>query len=170
MTIKELAQELGRSHQAVYKKVSRAGISLETLKSNGSSHLTEEGERIIRGLFDGGQHPPLEDEPSKDSPFNAVASEVESVASEVEQELNALRRELVESRHRVELAEMRAVAAEEERNFLRSQLDSAIKASALASVKRLSGDAIEQEQDPHRLPLIERIGVAIGIIKGNRTR
>lgn len=163
MTIKELAQELGRSHQAVYKKVSKAGISLETLKRNGTSHLTEDGERIIRGLFDGIQPHPLEDEPSKDSPFNAVASEVE-------QELNTLRRELVESRHRVELAETRAVAAEEERDFLRAQLDSAIKASALASVKRLAGDVGTQEQDLHGRPLLERVRAAIAIIKGSRAR
>lgn len=52
-------------------------------------------------------------------------------------ELAAAHAELVEQRHKAELADLRAEAAANERDYLREQLDKAIKANALASMKRL---------------------------------
>lgn len=144
MTIKDLALELGRSQQAIYKRLSRAGIDPKALRHKGGSDLTEEGERIIRELYAAPQEeataaPPP---PAKDD-STGLNAEIERLNSEVER----LKSLLTEEKHRAELAEAREEAAANERDFLRIQLDNAIKASALASVKRL-----QAPEDPSAPP------------------
>lgn len=141
MTIKELAQELGVSHQAVYKKLTKNGIKLDALKNPRTGEITPDGEKTIRGLFAPQQETEAsttkaESQVSTGSPD--VASEVETKLQELNNEVESLRHDLTDARHRAELAEMRATAAEGERDFLRAQLDNAIKANALASMKRLA--------------------------------
>lgn len=143
MTIKELAQELGRSQQAVYKRLTRAGIDLKALREPGNGTLTAEGERIIRELYAASQETASESPPpAEKTDSTRLNSEVERLNAEVERLNNCL----TEERHRAELAEAREEAAANERDFLRIQLDNAIKASALASVKRLQ--APEDPSDP----------------------
>lgn len=71
---------------------------------------------------------------------------LEAMRKEVEQ----LKEQLTEERHRAELAEAREAAAANERDFLRTQLDNAIKASALASVKRIAAAATEDDEQYQR--------------------
>ena len=85
MTIKDLALELGRSQQAIYKRLSRAGIDPKALRHKGGSDLTEEGERIIRELYAAPQEeataaPPP---PAKDD-STGLNAEVERLNSEVD--------------------------------------------------------------------------------------
>lgn len=145
MTIKDLALELGRSQQAIYKRLSRAGIDPKALRHKGGSDLTEEGERIIRELYAAAQEeataaPPS---PAKDD-STGLNAEVDALRSEVER----LKSRLTEEKHRAELAEAREEAAANERDFLRIQLDNAIKASVLASVKRLQAPEDPLEPPP----------------------
>lgn len=77
-------------------------------------------------------------------------------------ELAAAHAELVEQRHKAELAELRAEAAANERDYLREQLDKAIKANALASMKRLE----TAENNSPSKGLVDRLRVAWSTIRG----
>ena len=150
MTIKALAQELGRSQQAVYKRLTRAGIYLKSLREPGNGTLTAEGERIIRELYAATQEePPAAPPPPAKADSTCLNAEVERLNSEVER----LKSRLTEEKHRAELAEAREEAAANERDFLRIQLDNAIKASALASVKRLQAPEDPSEPPPDPQPV-----------------
>lgn len=148
MTIKELAQELGVSHQAVYKKLTKNGIKLDTLKNPRTGEITPDGEKTIRGMYSPQQEAEAstveaKHQVSTGSPeaVTEVEKELQRLQSELQElnnEVESLRHDLTDARHRAELAEMRATAAEGERDFLRAQLDNAIKANALASMKRLA--------------------------------
>ena len=152
MTIKELAKELGRSHQAVYKKLGNAGIDLNALKNPTTGELTTEGEKIVRDLYS-----------PKATATEALLTEVESEVERLQSELNALQLDLIEAKHKAEVAEIRATAAEDERDYLRSQLDYAIKASALASVKRIAAASTEDdEQDQRSSVMVEEADPAEG--------
>lgn len=80
-----------------------------------------------------------------DSGGDSILS-LEAMRKEVEQ----LKEQLTEERHRAELAEAREAAAANERDFLRTQLDNAIKASALASVKRIAAASTEDDEQYQR--------------------
>lgn len=54
MTITELATKCGVSRQAVYKRLKAAGMSIDALKEQGKSDLTEQGAALILSLFEGG--------------------------------------------------------------------------------------------------------------------
>lgn len=155
MTIKELAKELGRSHQAVYKKLGNAGIDLNTLKNPTTGELTTEGKKIVRELYSS-KATAIEDLRTEvESEVEKVESKVESEVERLQSELNALQLDLIEAKHKAEVAEIRATAAEDERDYLRSQLDNAIKASALASVKRIAASTVDDEQDQRGSVMVE---------------
>lgn len=77
-------------------------------------------------------------------------------------ELAAAHAELVEQRHRAELAELKAEAAANERDYLREQLDKAIKANALASMKQLE----TAENNSPSKGLSDRLRAAWSAIRG----
>lgn len=51
MTIRDVVNQTGLSHQAVYKRIKGRGLSVSTLKDTATGQLTEEGERLLRELF-----------------------------------------------------------------------------------------------------------------------
>ena len=51
MTIKEVAQRTGLTHQAIYKRLKAHGVKLETLKDKATGQFTPEGEAVIMELF-----------------------------------------------------------------------------------------------------------------------
>ena len=132
MTVAEIAKQLGKSHQAVYKKISNAGLRISDLRDASTGQLTPEGVEAIRALY------------SPSAGATEVAQSVEKPVAEVETELARLQTEVAELKHRAELAEVKAAAAENERDYLRQQLDASIKAAALASVRRLTAPEDEQ--------------------------
>lgn len=106
MTIKEVAQLTGLSHQAIYKKLKARGHKVETLKNKETGQLTEDGERIIRELF------------------NLSTSAPEPVATEVEK----LTTENEKLRNQVANLEKRVEELTGERDFLRRTLDTTTEA------------------------------------------
>lgn len=163
MTIKELAKELGRSHQAVYKKLGNAGIDLNALKNPTTGELTTEGEKIVRELYSPKATATEALRTEVESEVEKVESKVESEVERLQSELNALQLDLIEAKHKAEVAEIRATAAEDERDYLRSQLDNAIKASALASVKRIAAaSTVDDEQDQRSSVMVEEADPAEG--------
>lgn len=97
MNIKEVAQLTGLSHQAIYKKIKTAGLTLETLKDKETGQFTPDGEAAIMALFD---------------VKKPDATEVEKLKEEVEK-----------LRNQVAAMEKEISALTEERNFLRVSLD-----------------------------------------------
>lgn len=179
MTIMDLAKEIGRSHQAVYKRLKKAGIDREALQEKGTGQLTAEGERIIRELYAVHQEPMATEPPPATPSPTGFNPEVDQLQKQVD----SLQQQLTEEKHRAELAELKAEAVADERDFLRRQLDNAIKANALASVKRLTApdpeepaevpaeedEAVpveDQPQQPERQRIGARIRAAWQIIRG----
>lgn len=113
MTIAEFAKEKGITPQAVYKRVKKLGINLETIRKPDKT-LTAEGLITLQRAF-----------------------ELSTVDTFQVETVDNLKNQLKDMQHKVEMAEARAAAAENERDFLRTQLDNALKANALASMKRL---------------------------------
>ena len=114
MTIKEVAQLTGLSHQAIYKKIKAKGLKLEELKDKATGQFTPEGEAAIRGLFNisGTEETP-------------VATEVEKLTTEVER-----------LRNLVEKQGEQIKALTDERDFLRLTLERSqhLEAAALAKL------------------------------------
>ena len=148
MTIKELAKELGRSHQAIYKRLKTAGITLEELQEPGTGQLTEEGEKRLRSMYAQPVNRGGTVEGEASTPVQPVNSTSTKEVEKLQREVEALRNQVAEMQHRAELAEVKAAAAADERDFLRTQLDNSIKASALASVRRLTAPEEAQEMHP----------------------
>lgn len=140
MTVAEVAKQLGKSHQAIYKRISKAGLQLSDLRDASTGHFTPQGVEALARLY-----PQLAAAAQAEKP---VAQPVETDSTAVENlrnQVESLKQAAADATHAAELARIRAEAAENERDYLRQQLDAAIKASALASVKRLTAP---EEQEP----------------------
>lgn len=111
MTIKEVAQLTGLSHQAIYKKIKAKGMKLEELKDKATGQFTPEGEAAIRGLF------------------NITDTEETPVATELTTEVERLR-------NLVEKQGEQIKALTDERDFLRLTLERSqhLEAAALAKL------------------------------------
>ena len=136
MTVAEVARALGISHQAIYKRIAKAGLKLASLRDASTGHLTPQGVEALTRLY-----PQLDAAGTVEKPVAPDAQAVEDLRNQVA----SLKQAAADATHAAELARIRAEAAENERDYLRQQLDAAIKASALASVKRLTAPA---EQEP----------------------
>jgi len=112
MTINEVAQRYGISHQAVYKRIKSAGHKLNELKDKTTGQLTPDGEAIVLALFsDENQAPPPD------------ATQVEKLKTEVAE----LRPEVEKLRNQVATLEERLKTVTEERDFLRTTLETTNK-------------------------------------------
>lgn len=111
MTIKEVAQLTGLSHQAIYKKIKAKGLKLEELKDKATGQFTPEGEAAIRGLF------------------GITGTEETPVATELTTEVERLR-------NLVEKQGEQIKALTDERDFLRLTLERSqhLEAAALAKL------------------------------------
>ena len=113
MTIKEVAQLTGLSHQAIYKKIKNKGLSLEGLKDKATGQFTPEGEAEILALFG------LD----------------EKVETKVENEVAKLTTEVEKLRIQVEKQEVIIDSLKEERDYLRGALDKQIQLQAIMTTK-----------------------------------
>lgn len=158
MTVAELAQELGRSHQAVYKRIAKAGLKMADLRDSSTGQLTPQGVEAIRSLYANSNGESCAKGAQQD------AQELAKLRAEVEE----LRKAAADALHRAELADVKAAAAENERDYLREQLDAAIKANALASMKRLTAPEEQSNTaDQQQLrTLTDRIKAAWHAIRG----
>jgi len=105
MTIKEVAQRTGLTHQAIYKRLKAHGVTLESIKDKATGQLTPEGEAVIMELFAVAADA---EKPDK----KADATEVEKLSTQVAE----LTTEVEKLRNQVE-------TLENERDFLRLTLE-----------------------------------------------
>lgn len=101
MTIREVAQLTGLSHQAIYKRLKAHGVKLETLKDKATGQFTPEGEAAILELF------------NLDKP----------VEKEVATDVEKLRNRITELENEVEKLRNQVATLEDERNFLRQTVE-----------------------------------------------
>lgn len=108
MTIKEVAQRSGLSHQAIYKKLKARGVSLESIKDKATGQFTPEGEALILELF-----------PVESGTETHDATEVARLTTRVEE----LTTEVEKLRNQVALLENERTGLINERDFLRQTLE-----------------------------------------------
>lgn len=107
MTIKEAALAYGVSKQAIYQRLKRTGKPLDSIRHPETGVLTEEGEAVLRSIYDQGT--------------NNLALQVESLKKEIEalagqvNTLTELNKQLTS-----------------ERDYLRRSLDQAQQLQAMA--------------------------------------
>ena len=113
MTIKEVAQLTGRSHQAIYKRIKANGLEMKTLKDPKTGQFTVDGAAAILALFD-----------------------LADTAPPVENEVEKLRNQLNELNNQLQQQADQIKALTEERDFLRVTLERSqhLEAAAIAKL------------------------------------
>ena len=119
MTIKEVAQRTGLTHQAIYKRLKAHGVKLETLKDKVTGQFTPEGEAVIAELF-GVEAREEAREATRETARETAQKPVEKTdATEVEK----LRNQVAELTTEVEKLRNQVATLESERDFLRVTLE-----------------------------------------------
>ena len=149
MTIKEVAERTGLSHQAIYKKLKARGLSVSDLKDKATGQLSEEGERVIAELFSIQAEEPREGDQEPEAP--SVESEVAKLRNQVEK----LTTEVEKLRNQVETLEDKNKAITDERDYLRLALErsqqlQAITASKIPNPPPLLPATEAEEAKPHK--------------------
>lgn len=111
MTIKQYAEQLGISPQAVYQRLKKNRIKIESLTEKGTGELTGEGTVILNKLFDPENR---QTKPAKDERIEAL-----------EQQIAELRAELSSKAERVKSLEEQAASLKEDKEYFKQALDKA---------------------------------------------
>jgi len=107
MTIKEVAQLTGLTHQAIYKRLKNRGVDLATMKDKATGQFTPEGAAIIMELFD------------IKAPNEAAKGPQIPDATEVE----TLRNQVFKMTTEIEFLRNQVTSLEGERDYLRGALE-----------------------------------------------
>lgn len=130
MTVKEVAQRTGLSHQAIYKRLKAKGVTLAAIKDAKTGHFTPDGERLIIELFNLDAAP----EQAENRPEKPVDNQVEKLTTRVAE----LTTEVEKLRNQVELLTS-------ERDNLRAVLEREQQLHAMTLTKLLpSGEPGEK--------------------------
>ena len=122
MTIKEVAQLTGLTHQAIYKRLKKQGIKINDLKDQATGQFTPDGEAIIRGLFtfSASQDMPSEHDPD---PINPPDHDDATDATELRNQVAELTTEVARLTTEVEKLRNQVATLTDERDFLRVTLE-----------------------------------------------
>lgn len=132
MTISDAARRAGISNQAIYKRLKARGISPESIREQGTSKLTAEGEKIIKELFPAVvEYESRLGAKSADDHAAAQSDEVDRLTTENKR----LTKEVNELTTRLTTAEERAIALQDERDYLRGALEKSQQLQALTAQK-----------------------------------
>ena len=128
MTIKEVAQLTGLSHQAIYKKIKARGWRLEELKDKSTGQFTPEAEESIKALF-------------------GITEDAKPVETEVEK----LQTEVERLRNLVDRQELQIKILTDERDFLRVALDRSQQLQGMTLTKLPTPPPAITDGKEHRL-------------------
>ena len=147
MTIKQAAEKYGISVQAIYSRLKKNGISLETLKDADTGELTDDAMVVLDKLFD-------KENREKRESFNSTIERLQG-------EVNRLNNENVELVEKLKLAEKENTELKEERERI---LTIAQQAQELhkAALERLLPPPVDNtaaEVQRSTEPLTKRSGV-----------
>lgn len=109
MTIKEVAEQTGLSHQAIYKRLKARGIKLDDIRDKATGQITPEGGTVIAELF------PVT--------ASSIPEEKKAVDNQVESQVEKLRNQVAELTAEVEKLRNQVATLENERDFLRTTLE-----------------------------------------------
>lgn len=139
MTITELANELGVSTQAVYKRLQRGNIDVATLKENGTNNLSPEGVDTIRLMY--------KDSPSVNKRTRKVREDTLSTSSKVGLTQMVLDQGDKITRLETENEMLRADVAEWKQRYddlLRRALAIRVEANTLTDPQNVEGENVSQ--------------------------
>lgn len=119
MTIKDVAQRTGLTHQAIYKRLKAKGVKLESIKDRKTGHFTADGELLIIDLFN----------------LSETAEQASKEASD--DELQSLRNQVAELTKEAERLRNQAEMLTSERDFLRQSLEREQQLQAMTLTKLL---------------------------------
>lgn len=105
MTIKEVAEQTGLSHQAIYKRLKARSIKLDDIRDKATGQLTPDGEAVIAELF----------------PVTSSSTPEEKKV--VDNQVEELRNQVAELTTEVEKLRNQVATLENERDFLRTTLE-----------------------------------------------
>lgn len=135
MTISEAATLHGVSPQAIYKRLSKNGHDIKTLK-NASGALTEEGERIIEQLFDR-TSVTGEGDPAPQQTRKAAPKKEDSLLLHAQKEAERLKNEVDNQLREIDLLKREVDSLRDERDYLRRALDQAQQLHAMTMKQML---------------------------------
>lgn len=139
MTIKEYAAQHKISPQAVYQRVKKNKIKIESLTEKGSGELTAEGIVILDKLFDPENR---QTKPAKDELIEAM-----------EQQISTFRELLASKEERLKSLETEVETLREDKEYFKQALDKA--QNNLTAVKNLLAGDPPQKQEPEPARSIE---------------
>lgn len=108
MTVKDVSTMTGISVQAVYKRLKAKGLNLDEIRSKETGHFSEEGEVLVKTIFN-----------LNSQPEQTFSTPVERLKTEVEK----LKTELSTAKTRIEVLEAQVTLLENERDHLREATD-----------------------------------------------
>lgn len=139
MTVKEFAELVGISHQAIYKKLKGRGVALESLKDKETGQLTEEGETLLRRIYNiqeqGDEQRETTAEEAAEVEREAAPPAPKQVEKELRNQVAELQKEVERLRNQVATLEEKQEALTDERDFLRISLERSQQLQALTASK-----------------------------------
>lgn len=150
MTIKQYAQEAGISPQAVYQRLKKNKIKVESLTEKGSGEITGEGLVILNKLFDPENR---QIKPAKDEKIEAL-----------EQKISELLAELSSKDQRIKSLEEQAETLKEDKAYFKQALEK--EQNNLSEIKALLPGAQASPAGGRKLTWRERFSGKISSSKG----
>lgn len=139
MTVKEFSALVGVSHQAIYKKLKGRGVALESLKDKETGQLTEEGETLLRRIYNiqeqGDEQRETTAEEAEGEEREAAPPADHEGENELRNQVARLQGEVERLRNQVATLEEKEKALTEERDFLRVSLERSQQLQALTASK-----------------------------------
>lgn len=158
MTIKEVSERAGVSHQAIYKRLRTRGIRAEDITEKSSGQLTGKGEELIKELFpflrdeEGGAaaqspqdvpaDPPETEEKAGDEGLQPEVARLQEKVARLQEEVARLQPEVAGLKGQIIEYEKRVATLEEsnrlltdERDYLRKALDQSQQLQAMTAQK-----------------------------------
>lgn len=117
MTMKEAAAKYGVSRQAIYQKLKRQGLQVDTLRDPATGDFTPEGEEVLSSLF---------------TPADTTTDNTDKRVDELTADVNRLQAEVDRLTAQIDTLTAQLTATTDERDFLRRALDQAQQLHAMA--------------------------------------
>ena len=132
MTIKQYAEKAGISPQAVYQRLKKNKIKVESLTEKGTGEITGEGMAILDKLFDPENR---QTKPAKDELIEAL-----------EQQIEALRVLVSTKEEKLKSLEAEAAALREDKEYFKQALDKS--QNNLTAIKNLLAGPEQPKPEP----------------------
>jgi len=157
MNIEGLSKELGYSFKTVYRRISKAGLVLDDLK-DAEGQLTHEGIQAISALFDNvGENKNKRKDNDNEKLETRLKALENGIDNAKDKAISEARAEIERLKGAVSAAEIKAEAAERERDLYRQMAE---KAEAEAASWK---EAAERAQELHAMQLQQLLPQRAGV-------